>query len=334
MDSELKRKFKMVHEINRLAEARNAIILKHNYMEPVLFRNVNGCGGDSLELSRQAARADSDVIVFCGVRFMAETAKILNPKKLVLIPSANAGCSLADNITAQDVRSLRRKFPSLPVVAYVNTSAAVKAESDICCTSGNAQMVVKWALGKFKTKSLIFIPDKYLAQNIARQMKMAVWTDSEETDPADIDYENKPTIIGWDACCYVHDKFTPDDAESIRKNYPGAIILAHPECRPEVIAAADFSGSTSRMADYVRVNGANKKIALLTECSMADNLCAAFPKIANNLIRLRSLRCEHMQTITLDLLLDSLLADIHQIDIPEKIREKAELAVKRMIEIN
>jgi len=334
-DAELERKAGLVFEINRRAAERNAVVLKHNYMEPVLFYAVDGYAGDSLELSRRAAQADADIIIFCGVNFMAQTAKILNPAKKVLIPSNKAGCSLADDITVQDVLMLKEKFPGLPVVTYINSTAEVKAVSDVCCTSGNVLKVVGWARDTFKTRSLIFVPDKYMAGNIARENNMEVYVCPKDfkTD-GKVNYKNKPTIITWDARCYVHEQYTLGDVEAIRKNYPGAIVLAHPECRPEVVNAADISGSTSKMAEYVRKNGKDKRIALLTECSMADNLCAVFPECANNIVRMCNLRCKHMGMITLDQLLDSLMADIYEVKIDETIRKKAEVAVRRMIEIN
>jgi len=331
----LKRKAELVYEINRRATELDAVILKHNYMEPVLFRAVNGFSGDSLELSRRAAQTDSDTIVFCGVHFMAQTAKILNPTKKVLIPSNNAGCSLADDITAQDVFALKEKFPRLPVVTYINSTAEVKSMSDICCTSGNVAKVIDWALEKFKTKSLIFVPDKYLAGNIARErnMEVCVFTKGVGLDK-EINYESNPAIITWNARCYVHEQYDTGDVEAIRKHYPGAIIMAHPECRPEVVALADFSGSTSKMVEYVRENGKNKMISLLTECSMADNLCAVFPECSKNLVQMRNLYCKHMYTITLDKLLDSLMANIYEVEVCEIVRKKAEVAVRRMLEIN
>ncbi len=249
-DSELEHKAELVFEINRRAFEQNAIILKHNYMEPVLFRAVEGYCGDSLELARRAAQTEADKIIFCGVNFMAETAKILNPSKKVLVPRGQAGCSLADNITAREVLMLKEKFPGLPVVTYVNSTAEVKAASDVCCTSGNVLKVIDWVLDKFKTKSLIFIPDKYMAGNIARERGMEVCVCSKDvgTDTK-IDHKNNSTVITWDARCYVHEQYALRDVEAIRMNYPGAMILAHPECRPE------SGGSRGFFREYFKNGG-------------------------------------------------------------------------------
>lgn len=334
-DFELKYKAELVFEINRLAAEKKAIILKHNYMEPILFYAVDGYKGDSLELSRKAAETKADIIVFCGVHFMAETAKVLNPTKKILIPSLKAGCSLADGITSADVSKLKKRFPGLPVVTYVNTTAAVKAESDICCTSGNAVKVVEWALNKFKTKSIIFIPDKYMARNIASEKGMDVYISGKDSDlDNQIDYKNKPTIIGWNARCYVHEKYTVDHVSAIRKDYPGAIILAHPECPPDVVQSSDFTGSTSAMIEYVKKNSKDNKIALLTECSMTDNILTVLPQYTDNLIRMCNLRCRFMHMITLEQLKDTLSLDRFQVRVSEKIREKAYIAVKRMVSIH
>ncbi|MDO8609341.1 MAG: quinolinate synthase NadA [bacterium] len=334
-DFELKYKAELAFEINRLSAEKNAVILKHNYMEPILYHAVNGYKGDSLELSRKAAQTQADIIVFCGVHFMAETAKILNPSKKVLIPSLKAGCSLADGITPQDVIKLKKSFPGLPVITYVNSTAVTKAESDVCCTSGNALKVVNWALKEFRTKSVIFIPDKYMAKNIAAEKGMAVYIQEKGINPnKQIDYKNKPIIIGWDARCYVHEQYTVDHVTAIRKDYPKAIVLAHPECTPEVVNVANFSGSTSGMFEYVKKYGKNHKIALLTECSMTDNILTMLPEYNNNLIRMCNLRCRFMHMITLEQLRDALLYDRYQIEVPEKIRNKADITVRRMIAIN
>jgi len=334
-DFELKQKSELLFEINNLAKEKNAIILKHNYMEPILYYGVHGYKGDSLELSRKAAEAKSDIIVFCGVQFMAETAKIVNPTKKVLIPALKAGCSLADGINSEDVVKLKKRFPKLPIVTYVNTSAAIKAESDVCCTSGNALKVVDWALKTFKTKSLIFIPDTYMAQNIAKEKKMNVCVFGRNIGSTNkIDYINDPTIISWDARCYVHEKYTTSHITAIRKDYPGSMILAHPECTPSVVGKSDFSGSTSAMIQYVEKYGDNKKIALLTECSMTDNILTSLPQYTDNLIRMCNIHCRYMHMITLEQLRDSLLYERYEVEVPEEIRKKAELAVKRMITIN
>ncbi|MEJ2048255.1 MAG: quinolinate synthase, partial [Calditrichota bacterium] len=232
-DFEIKYKAEIAYRINQLKKERNAIILGHNYMEPALYHSIPDIAGDSLELSRKAAETDKDIIVFCGVRFMAETAKILNPEKTVLLPAHKAGCSLAESITADDVRELKKKYPGVPVVTYINTYAEVKAESDICCTSGNAAKVVK----SLNSEVVIFLPDEFLAKNVARETgKQIVFPTlkprSRKNDR--LDYE----LIGWTGRCEVHEKFTVDDIENIRKQFPEVVILAHPECSPEVVEAS------------------------------------------------------------------------------------------------
>ena len=238
-DFELRYKAELAAEINRLKVEKNAVILGHNYMEPALFHSIPDFVGDSLELSRRAAATDKDIIVFCGVRFMGETAKILNPSKTVLLPAKKAGCSLAESITAADVRALKERFPGVPVVTYVNTYADVKAESDICCTSGNAVAVVN----SLKGDTVIFLPDEYLAGNVARETGKHIIFPSiyPKIDPK-VDYQ----MIGWHGRCEVHEKFTVDDIRRVRAQFPDVIILAHPECSPEVTQAADFAGSTDR----------------------------------------------------------------------------------------
>ena len=269
-DFELEIKAKLAHEILHLKRDRNAVILGHNYMEPALFHSVPDIVGDSLALSRAAAETDADVIVFCGVEFMAETAKILNPSKTVLIPSQKAGCSLAESITAEDVRNLRKKFPGVPIVGYINTYADVKAELDVCCTSGNAVAVVE----SFGTDTVIFVPDEYLARNVAAETgKNIIFPtlnpSNVSKDDSELDYE----LVGLNGKCEVHDKFTVADIEMVRAEYPDVVILAHPECPPEVVAASDFSGSTSQMINYVETVEAPKYL-LLTECAMGDNIAA------------------------------------------------------------
>jgi quinolinate synthase len=305
-DVELRYKAELAAEINVLKRERNAIILGHNYMEPALFHSVADVGGDSLELSRQAATTDKDIIVFCGVRFMAETAKILNPTRTVLLPSAHGGCSLADGITAADVRALRAQYPGVPVVTYINTSAEVKAESDIICTSGNAARIVN----SLDSDTVIFLPDEYLAGNVAR--------------------ETGKTLIGWTARCEVHDKFTVEDVANVRAQFPDTAILAHPECRPEVVDVVDFTGSTSAMIQYVERSKAPRYL-LLTECSMGDNIAAANP--SKEMLRLCSVRCPHMNQITLEDTLKSLQLNRYVIEVPEEIRLRAYTAVERMIAI-
>ncbi len=324
-DVELRYKAGLAVEINRLKREKNAVILGHNYMEPVLYHSVTDIQGDSLELSRKAAQTDKDIIVFCGVKFMAETAKILNPTRTVLLPS-DAGCSLAASITAVDVRALKQRFPGVPVVTYVNTYADVKAESDICCTSGNAVAVVE-SLG---SETIIFLPDEYLASNVARETgKHIIFPTRSLTEPvaADaLDYQ----MISWRGRCEVHEKFTVEDIRSVREQFPDVRILAHPECSPAVIAASDFSGSTSAMIRYVE-NTPAPRYLLLTECSMGDNIAAANPD--KNMLRMCSVRCPHMNQITMENTLHALQTNQIEITVPEDIRVRAVRAVERMIAI-
>lgn len=326
---ELEYKAELIDEIQELKKIRNAVVLGHNYMEQVLFETIPDFRGDSLELSRRAAETDKDVIVFCGVKFMAETAKILNPGKTVLIPSLKAGCSLAASITAEDVRRLREQFPNTPVVSYVNTYADVKAESDVCCTSGNAAKVVEWALSEFGTDKVIFLPDEYLAANVARETgKQIIFPtlDSRTGTYPELEYQ----LIGWHGRCEVHEKFTVDDIARVREEYPDVMVLAHPECSPEVVSASDYSGSTSAMIKEVSEQK-GKPILLLTECSMGDNIVAANPEA--NILRLCMVRCPHMNQISLEQTRDALKNLQYQIEIPEELRLRAELAVRRMIAI-
>ena len=322
-DVELHYKAELAVEINKLKKERNAVILGHNYMEAALFNSIPDFVGDSLELSRKAAQTDKDIIVFCGVKFMGETAKILNPSKKVLLPSNKAGCSLAESITAADVRALKEKFPGVPVVTYVNTYADVKAESDICCTSGNAKKVVE----SLDVETIIFLPDEYLAGNIARETgkhiifpnRISVSTPSSKGD-----------LIGWNGRCEVHEKFTVKDIETVRAQFPDVLILAHPECSPEVVAASDYSNSTTAMIRYVQETNAPHYL-VLTECSMGDNIAAANPD--KELLRLCMVRCPHMNTITMEDTLEALKQDRYIIEVPEDVRIRAERAVRRMIEI-
>jgi quinolinate synthase len=324
-EPELSGKAHLAHEILRLKRERNAVILGHNYMEPALFHSIPDFVGDSLELSRQAARTDRDLIVFCGVRFMAETAKILNPGKTVLLPSLEAGCSLAASITGDDVRRLRRMFPHVPVVTYVNTYADVKAESDVCCTSGNAAAVVR-ALG---ADTVMFLPDEFLAVNVGRELGRAV-VFPEPGPGAPPSGGPGGRIIGWRGRCEVHEQFTVEDVAEVRERYPDAVVLAHPECRPDVVAAADFCGSTSAMIRFVET-GPARRYLLLTECAMAENIRAARPD--KDLLRLCPVRCPHMNRITLENTLEALRETRHVIDVPEDIRVRAARAVERMITI-
>ena len=324
-DFELRLKSELAAEINRLKVEKNALILGHNYMEPALFYSIPDYVGDSLDLARRAAQTDRDIIVFCGVKFMAETAKLLNPTKTVLIPSEKAGCSLAASISAEDVRELKRRFPDVPVVTYVNTYADVKAESDICCTSSNAVAVV----ASLNTDTVIFIPDEYLAKNVARETGRHIifpTKDPRRASDTELDYE----MIGWPGRCEVHDKFTVEDIANVRKQFPEVVILAHPECSPEVVGAADFSGSTNAMIKYVEQTKAPRYL-LLTECSMGENIAAANPD--KEMLRLCSVRCPHMNQITLEDTLLSLQKNRYAIEIPEEIRVRAARAVARMIAI-
>ena len=326
-DVELRIKAELVDEIRRLKVERNAVILGHNYMEPALYHTIPDFVGDSLYLSRQAAKTDKDVIVFCGVRFMAETAKILNPGKTVLLPSMKAGCSLAASITAEDVRQLKQRYPGVPVIAYVNTYADVKAEVDVCCTSGNAVAVVE----SFGTDTVIFLPDEYLASNVAKVTgKHIIFPTLDlpngKAAESELDYQ----MVGWRGRCEVHEKFTVKDIHDIRAQFPEVLILAHPECSPEVVAEADMSGSTSEMIKFIEKSAAPQYL-LLTECSMGDNVAAALPE--KEMLRLCSVRCPHMNQITLEDTLISLQKMQYQIDVPEDIRVRAAKSVERMITI-
>ena len=300
----------MAHEadieaILDLKRRRNAVILAHNYQTPEIFHGVADIVGDSLALARKAVEVDADVIVLAGVHFMAETAKLLNPEKTVLIPDMGAGCSLAESITPEDVALLRQVHPGVPVITYVNTSAAVKAASDICCTSGNAKQVVE-SLGVPK---VLMIPDEYLAQNVARE------TDVE--------------IIAWHGHCEVHELFNAQDVRDLREAHPGVLVLAHPECPPDVVAEADFAGSTAVMSDYV---GSRKpaRVVLLTECSMSDNVAVHHPDV--EFVRPCNL-CPHMKRITLSNIREALEENRHEVTVDPTVAAAARLAVERMLAI-
>ncbi len=327
-EAEIRLKAELAVQINQLKKERNAVILGHNYMEPALFHSIPDFKGDSLELARRAAETDQDIIVFCGVKFMAETAKILNPQKTVLLPAEKAGCSLAESITAQDIRLLREKFPGVPVVSYVNTYAEVKAESDICCTSGNAKAVVE----SLESDSVIFLPDEFLAANVARETGKHIIFPTKMKDWPNVHFENDLDyqIIGWHGRCEVHELFTVEDIENARRLYPDVVVLAHPECPPEVTAKADFAGSTSAMIKFVEEHDAPHYL-LLTECSMGDNIMAAHPE--KEMLRLCTHRCPHMAEITLEDTLEALKQTRYVIEVPEDIRKRAERAVRRMIEL-
>jgi len=294
-----------IDAILRLKKERNAVILAHNYQTPEIFHGVADIVGDSLALAREAATVKADVIVLCGVHFMAETAKIINPEKTVLIPDMKAGCSLAESITAADVRLLRQKYPGVPVVTYVNTSADVKAESDICCTSGNAVKVVE-SLG---VDRVIMLPDEFLAQNVQAQTKVK--------------------IIAWKGYCEVHELFTVADIEELRAKHPGVIVMAHPECRPEVVEASDFSGSTANMIDFVDKKRP-PKVMLITECSMSDNIAVHHPEIEY----IRPCRlCPHMKQITLPKIREALELMQFEVKVDPAIAGRARLAVERMLAV-
>jgi quinolinate synthase len=326
-DPVLRYKAELAYEINRLKKEKNAIILGHNYMEPALYHSVTDIRGDSLELSRKAAAATQDIIVFCGVQFMAETAKILNPHKKVLIPSQKAGCSLAESITAEDVRLLRARFPGVPVVAYVNTYAEVKAEVDICCTSGNAVKVVQ----SLDAEKIIFLPDEYLAKNVAQETGKRIIIPRKVGNRLEIpEADGEFDFIGWQGRCEVHEKFQVSDIAAARAQFPQVLILAHPECSPEVVAAADFSGSTTAMIQKVQQSQAPYYL-LLTECAMADNIAASNP--GKEMLGLCSVRCPHMNTITLENTLESLQKEQYEVHVPEEIRLRAVRSVERMIAI-
>ena len=320
---EIPAKAELAFQINQVKRDRKAVILGHNYMEPALYHSVPDYVGDSLELSRISAKIDANIIVFCGVQFMAETAKILNPSKMILIPAQKAGCSLAEGIKTQDVRQLKTLYPGAPVVSYVNTYADVKAESDYCCTSGNAAPVIRYLLAKGHDR-IIFLPDEYLARNTAHDLNIQFALPEQPIDPA------KPAIIGWSARCEVHELYKVQDIINARKQFPGVVILAHPECSPEVIAQADMAGSTKQMLEYVKNIDAPRYL-LLTECSMGDNIAAEFPH--REMVRACSLRCKHMNLITLQDTLAALQNLKYQVELPQEIIKKARLPIDRMLEI-
>jgi quinolinate synthase len=292
-----------VAAINRLKRERNAVILAHNYQVPEIYHTVADIVGDSLALAMQAATTDADVIVLCGVHFMAETAKLVNPQKTVLVPDLKAGCSLADSITAADVRLLRERYPDVPVVTYVNTSAEVKAEADVCVTSGNAVQIVN-ALG---VPRVVFLPDEYLAKYVASQ------TSTE--------------IIAWKGHCEVHARFTGADIRNYREEDPRLVVLAHPECPPDVLAEADYVGSTHGMSAYVS-DHRNARVLMVTECSMADNVAGTYPDV--EFVRPCNL-CPHMKRNTLPKILHSLETMTHEVTVDPAIAERARAAVDRML---
>jgi quinolinate synthase len=295
----------LVAAINRRKRERNAVILGHNYMVPEIFHGVSDFTGDSLELARRARDTTAGVIVFCGVHFMAETAKILNPGRRVLIPDLDAGCSLSESITVEDVRLMKQRHPGVPVVTYVNTPAAIKAESDICCTSANAVEVVE-SLG---AAEVIFLPDEYLARNVANRTKVKV--------------------IAWKGRCMVHERFTVEEIRAYRAQWPGIEVLAHPECSPEVCAEADYVGSTRGMIDHLD-RPKSRHVILITECSMGDNVQSAHPEL--RFVKTCTI-CPHMKKITLEKVLASLEEMKHEVLVPEDVRLRALRALDRMLAI-
>lgn len=299
-----------IKAINDLKVQRNAVLLAHNYMTPEIFHGVADFAGDSLALAREAAKSDADVIIQAGVHFMAETSKILNPSKMVLIPDQRAGCSLADSITAKDVRDLRKKHPGVPIVTYINTSADVKAECDITCTSANAAQIVEAMAEEHNSEEVLLIPDEFLAQNVAKQTDV--------------------TILTWAGHCEVHERFSGPQMRSFRNAEPDMKIIAHPECPPDVLDEADFSGSTKGMIDWVRDNQP-EKVMLVTECSMSDNIAVENPNV--QFIRPCNL-CPHMKRITLPAILDALLELKDQVVVDPEIAAAARKPIERMINLN
>ena len=294
-----------IYKINKLKKEKNAVILAHNYQTPEIYHGIADFSADSLALAVEASKTSANIIVMAGVHFMAETAKLMSPNKKVLLPDMKAGCSLSSSITGKDVRLLKEKYPGVPVVSYVNTSADVKAETDICCTSANAVKIVK-SLG---VKKVIFLPDDYLAKYVASQINVE--------------------IISWKGICIVHDQFNENEINNIRKNNPGIKIIAHPECPPEVIKASDFAGSTSGMINYVK-NNQPKKVMMVTECSMSDNIQVENPNV--EFIRPCNL-CPHMKKITLPKILDCLENETNELIMDDQTIEKARKSVERMAEI-
>ena len=327
-DVEIEIKAELAFKINRLKAEKNVVILGHNYMEPALFHSVPDYVGDSLELSRISTETDADTILFCGVQFMAETAKILNPDKTVLIPSQKAGCSLAEGITPEDIHALRIAYPNAPVVTYINTYADVKAESDYCCTSGNGSAVVQH-LFDLGHEHVIFLPDEYLARNTAAELGVQylepILEGAAHTLP------NEKCLIGWNARCEVHDLFKVEDVYDARRQFPDVSVIAHPECSPEVVNESDFSGSTKQLIDYVQ-NVDAKQYLLLTECSMGDNIAAENPD--KDMLRLCSFRCPHMNLITMEDTLAALENLQYEVHLDADIINRARTPIDRMLSIS
>lgn len=304
--NELEEALELVREIRELKSQKSIVVLGHNYMTPDVFYGVSDFVGDSLGLARKAAETDAQIILFNGVHFMAETAKILNPEKKVLIADPEAGCSLAESITGADVRALKEKFPGVPVVTYVNCSAEVKAETDVCCTSANALDVVE----SFSDDTIIFLPDEYLARNIQKQTKKRI-----------ISYE--------EGKCMVHEQYTAADLEAARRQFPELLIISHPECNTDVTGASDFAGSTSQMENFI-AQDPRKNIMLVTECSMGDNLRSRFPD--RNFISTCH-TCPHMKKITLRKVRDAILKEQYEVEVPEDIRTRALASVEKMLKL-
>ena len=294
-----------IYKINKLKKEKNAVILAHNYQTPEIYHGIADFAADSLALAIEAAKTKAEIIIMCGVHFMAETAKLMSPSKKVLLPDMKAGCSLSSSITGKDVRLLKEKYPGVPVVSYVNTSADVKAETDVCCTSANAVKVVE-SLG---VKKVIFLPDQYLAKYVSSKTEVE--------------------IISWKGTCEVHEKFNAKEINDIKDQNPGIVVIAHPECPPDVINASDFAGSTTGMNEYVKKNQP-KKVMMVTECSMSDNVQVENPKV--EFIKPCNL-CPHMKRITLPKILECLENESNEIIIPSDMIEKARLSVEKMIAI-
>jgi len=320
-EPELRIKSEIACEINRLKKEKDIIILGHNYMEPALFHSIPDYVGDSLGLARIASETDARGILFCGVRFMAETAKIVNPDRLVLLPAEVAGCSLAESITPEDVRNLKKKYPGVPVVTYINTYAEVKAECDVCCTSSNAADIVQ----QLDSDTVICIPDEFLAKNVAKETgKNVIYSDEKVTG------DNGDMVV-WDGKCEVHEQFTVEDIKNVRRQFPDTLVISHPECPPEVVEASDFSGSTSKMSGFIQDNEAEHYL-LLTECSMSDNIAAENPD--KDMVRLCSVRCPHMNEITLEDTLECLQEEKYEITMEEGLRLRAKKSIDRMFEFS
>jgi len=295
----------LIHKINKLKKEKNAVILAHNYQTPEIYHGIADFAADSLALAIEASKTKADIIIMCGVHFMAETAKLMNPNKKVLLPDMEAGCSLSSSISGEDVRLLKKKYPGVPVVSYVNTSADVKAETDVCCTSANAVKVVE----SLKSKKVIFLPDDYLSKYVA-----------SNTDVK---------IISWKGTCIVHEQFTAKEINEIKNQNPGIVVIAHPECPPDVIKASNFTGSTTGMSKYVK-NNQPKKVMMVTECSMSDNVQVENPNV--EFIKPCNL-CPYMKKITLPKILDCLEKENNEIIIPNNLMDKARQSVERMTSI-